>query len=133
METYDPGLMGGPSTTKESGHIVMQGREVFKHAVTLMADVVKEALDSNNITPEDIDWLVPHQANIRIIEATAKKLNLNMDQVVTTVSRHGNTSAASIPLALDEAVKGGQIKKGELILMEALGAGLTWGAVLVRF
>lgn len=124
---------GGPSTTKESGHIVMQGREVFKHAVTLMADVVKEALDSNNITPEDIDWLVPHQANIRIIEATAKKLNLNMDQVVTTVSRHGNTSAASIPLALDEAVKGGQIKKGELILMEALGAGLTWGAVLVRF
>lgn len=124
---------GGPSTTKESGYIVMQGREVFKHAVTLMADVVSEALESNNLTPADIDWLVPHQANIRIIEATAKKLRLDMDRIVTTVAHHGNTSAASIPLALDEAVKDGRIKSGELVLMEALGAGLTWGAVLVRF
>lgn len=124
---------GGPSTTKDSGHIVMQGRDVFKHAVTLMADVVSEALESNQIKASDIDWLVPHQANIRIIEATAKKLNLSMDQVVTTVAHHGNTSAASIPLALDEAVQKKDIKPGDLILMEALGAGLTWGAVLLRY
>ncbi len=124
---------GGPATTAQSGHIVMQGKEVFRHAVKYMAEVVNEALEQNNIGPEQIDWLVPHQANIRIIEATAQKLNLSMDKVVVTVDHHGNTSAASIPLALDEAVKGGRIKKNDMILFEALGAGLTWGAALARF
>ncbi len=124
---------GGPSSTGESGHIVMEGREVFKNAVQYMADIVGEVLDHNGIQDSDIDWLVPHQANIRIIEATAKKLHMPMDRVVVTVDRHGNTSAASIPLALAEAVECGDIKRGELLLLEALGAGLTWGAALVRF
>lgn len=124
---------GGPSSTGTSGHIVMQGREVFKHAVTCMADVVQEALDANKVTPEQIDWLVPHQANSRIIEATAKKLDLPMDKVVMTVERHGNTSAASIPLALHEAVADGRIQRGQLLLLEAMGGGLTWGAALLRF
>ena len=124
---------GGPSTTRDSGHIVMAGRDVFKHAVSLMASVVKETLEHNDIKPEDVDWLVPHQANIRIIEATAKKLNMPMEQVVVTVAEHGNTSAASIPLAFSEAVHDGRIKKGDLILMEALGAGLTWGSALLRY
>jgi 3-oxoacyl-[acyl-carrier-protein] synthase III len=124
---------GGPSTTGDAGFIFMEGREVFRHAVQLMADIVSETLAKNNIKPEQIDWLVPHQANIRIIEGTAKKLGMGMDKVVATVERHGNTSAASIPLALCEAVKDGRIKKGHLLLMEALGAGLTWGAALVRF
>lgn len=124
---------GGPSTTAQSGHIIMQGREVFKHAVTLMSDVVEESLAYNGLSAEDIDLLVPHQANLRIIEGTAKKLGMAMDKVVVTVDRHGNTSAASIPLALDEAVKAGRIAEGDLILMEALGAGLTWGAALTRF
>ncbi len=124
---------GGVSTTGERGVIEMQGREVFKYAVQYMADVVGEVLTHNNITPEDIDWLVPHQANIRIIESTAKKLNMDMDQVVATVDHHGNTSAASIPLALDEAVRSGKIKRGQMLLIEAMGGGLTWGAALVRF
>lgn len=124
---------GGPSTTGKTGNIIMQGREVFKYAVQYMAEVVEEALAQNNITPESIDWLVPHQANIRIIEATAKKLNMSMDKVVVTVDRHGNTSAASIPLALHEAVKDGRIKKNQMILLEGMGGGLTWGAVLARF
>lgn len=124
---------GGPSTTGESGKIVMHGREVFKYAVQYMADVVKETLEHNKIGAEDIDWLVPHQANSRIIEATAKKLNLPMEQVVLTVGKHGNTSAASIPLALHEAVADGRIQKGQLLLFEALGGGLTWGAILARF
>ncbi|MCF8496791.1 MAG: 3-oxoacyl-ACP synthase, partial [Alphaproteobacteria bacterium] len=124
---------GGPSTTGGSGHVIMEGREVFKYAVTYMAEVVEEALRSNAITNADVDWLVPHQANIRIIEATAKKLDLSMDKVVVTVERHGNTSAASIPLALHEAVADGRIKKGHLLLLEAMGAGLTWGAALIRF
>lgn len=124
---------GGPSSTGKSGFIVMEGREVFKYAVQYMADVVEEALKSNTLTAADIDWLVPHQANIRIIEATAKKLSLPMNKVVVTVERHGNTSAASIPLALHEAVADGRIQKGQLVLMEAMGAGLTWGAALVRF
>lgn len=124
---------GGPSSTGTSGHIVMQGREVFKYAVSYMADVVKEALEHNNISPDQIDWLVPHQANIRIIEATAKKLGMPMEKVVVTVDRHGNTSAASIPLALDAAVTDGRIKQGDLILLEAMGGGLTWGSALVRF
>lgn len=124
---------GGPSTTGTSGHIVMHGREVFKHAVTLMSDVVAETLAHNKITPADLDFLVPHQANLRIIEGTAKKLHLSMDQVVVTVDHHGNTSAASIPLALHEAVADGRIQPGHMVLLEALGAGLTWGAALVKF
>lgn len=123
---------GGPSTTGQSGHIVMHGREVFKYAVNLMAEVVEEALQSNGMTAADIDWLVPHQANIRIIEATAKKLNLPMEKVVVTVERHGNTSAASIPLAFDEAVRDGRIKPGQTVLFEAMGGGLTWASALVR-
>ncbi|HQX27060.1 MAG TPA: beta-ketoacyl-ACP synthase III [Alphaproteobacteria bacterium] len=113
--------------------IVMEGREVFKNAVQFMADVVEEVLEKNNLKSEDISLLVPHQANIRIIEATAKKLNLSMDKVVTTVERHGNTSAASIPLALHEAMEAGRIKSGDLVLLEGMGGGLTWGALLVRF
>jgi 3-oxoacyl-[acyl-carrier-protein] synthase-3 len=124
---------GGPSSTGDSGHIVMQGRDVFKYAVQYMADVVNETLEHNNITGDDIDWLVPHQANIRIIESTAKKLGMPMDKVVVSVDHHGNTSAASIPLALNEAVQDGRIKRGELLLLEAMGGGLTWGAALVRF
>ncbi len=124
---------GGPSTTGDSGHIIMHGREIFKYAVRYMADVVKETLEANDITAADIDWLVPHQANKRIIEATAKKLDLPMDKVVLTVEKHGNTSAASIPLALHEAVADGRIKQGDLLLLEAMGGGLTWGAALVRF
>ena len=123
---------GGPSSTGTAGHIVMHGREVFKHAVQYMSDVVREALEANKIKATDIDFLVPHQANSRIIEATAKKMDLPMDKVVLTVSKHGNTSAASIPLAFDEAVRGGRIKPGHLVLMEAMGGGLTWGAVLFR-
>lgn len=124
---------GGPSTTGQAGKIVMQGKEVFKNAVNLMAEVVEETLTFNGITSADIDWLVPHQANIRIIQSTADKLNMDISKVVLTVEKHGNTSAASIPLALDEAVRDGRIKKGQLLLMEALGGGLTWGAALVRY
>ena len=124
---------GGPSSTGTSGHIVMQGREVFKYAVSYMAAAVNEALDKNNVQASEIDWLVPHQANIRIIEATAKKLDMPMEKVVVTVDHHGNTSAASIPLALHEAVADGRIKEGELLLLEAMGGGLTWGSALVRF
>ncbi|MCK6418185.1 MAG: ketoacyl-ACP synthase III [Alphaproteobacteria bacterium] len=123
---------GGPSTTRTSGHIVMHGREVFKYAVNYMAEVVNEALAHNKVKAQDIDWLVPHQANIRIIEATAEKLHLPLSKVVVTVERHGNTSAASIPLALHEAVADGRIKPGHLVLLEAMGGGFTWGAALVR-
>lgn len=124
---------GGTSSTGDSGHIVMQGKEVFKYAVQYMSDVVVETLEHNSITPDQIDWLVPHQANIRIIESTAKKLGLPMDKVLVTVSKHGNTSAASIPLALDTNVKSGKVKKGDMLLIEGMGGGLTWGAILVRF
>lgn len=124
---------GGVSSTGTAGHIVMEGKEVFRHAVALMADVVNETLTHNNIAAEKIDWLVPHQANIRIIESTAKKLGMSMDKVVVTVDHHGNTSAASIPLALDEAVRDGRIHRGNMLLLEALGSGLTWGAALVRY
>jgi len=123
---------GGVSTTGGSGHIVMHGREVFKHAVNLMADAVRKALEENKLEASDINWLVPHQANIRIIEATAKKLSLPMERVVVTVENHGNTSAASIPLAFDHAMRSGKIKDGDLVLFEALGGGLTWGSALVR-
>jgi 3-oxoacyl-[acyl-carrier-protein] synthase III len=114
-------------------HIKMQGREVFKYAVQYMADVVREALEKNNIQSSDVDWLVPHQANIRIIQTTAEKLDMPMEKVVVTVDRHGNTSAASIPLALHDAVSSGKIKKGQLLLLEAMGGGFTWGSALVRF
>lgn len=124
---------GGVSTTGTAGHIVMEGREVFKNAVQCMSDVVTEVLTKNDLTGADIDWMVPHQANTRIIEAIARKLDLPMERVVVTVDRQGNTSAASIPLALATAVHDGRIKRGDLVLMEALGAGLTWGAVLARF
>ena len=111
----------------------MEGKEVFKYAVTYLADIVAEVLARNKIHPDQIDWLVPHQANIRIIESTAKKLDMPMDRVVTTIQRHGNTSAASIPLALDEAVRDGRIKRGQSVLLEAMGGGFTWGAVLLRY
>lgn len=124
---------GGPSSTGTSGHVIMHGRDVFKHAVAYMADAVNEALKANSVSADDIDWLVPHQANIRIIEATAKKLAMPMDKVVVTVDHHGNTSAASIPLALDKAVTDGRIKPGQLLLLEAMGGGLTWGSALLRY
>ncbi len=124
---------GGPSTTQTVGHLRMNGREVFRHAVTNLASVVDEALDANGLERADLDWLVPHQANKRIIDSTAKKLGMSMDHVVLTVEQHANTSAASIPLALDVAVKDGRIKRGDLVLLEAMGGGLTWGAGLVRW
>lgn len=111
----------------------MEGKEVFKYAVTYLADIVAEVLAHNRIHPDQIDWLVPHQANIRIIESTAKKLGTPMEKVVVTIDRHGNTSAASIPLALDEAVRDGRIKRGQMVLIEAMGGGLTWGAALLRY
>lgn len=124
---------GGPSSTTNVGKVRMSGKEVFRHAVKNLTDVVSETLDANGMTQEDLDWLVPHQANQRILSSTAKKLSLSPDQVVVTVDHHANTSAASIPLALDEAVKDGRIKEGDLLLMEAMGGGLTWGAGLVRW
>ncbi|MGF1611614.1 MAG: beta-ketoacyl-ACP synthase III [Kiloniellales bacterium] len=124
---------GGPGSTRTTGHLRMEGREVFRHAVVRMAEAIDTALESNGLTPGDIDWLVPHQANIRIIEAMAKRLNLPMDRVVVTVDRHANTSAASIPLALSEAVADGRIRSGDLILMEAMGGGFTWGSALLRW
>ncbi len=113
--------------------IEMKGNEVFKMAVTTLGRIVDETLAANNLKKSDIDWLIPHQANIRIIAATAKKLKMSMDQVVVTVDKHGNTSAASVPLALNEAVRDGRIKKGEMLLLEAFGGGFTWGSVLVKY
>lgn len=124
---------GGPSSTQTVGHVRMIGREVFRHAVTNLANIVGEALDANGLAPDDLDWLVPHQANKRILDSTARKLGLGSEKMVVTVDRHANTSAASIPLALDEAVKDGRIQRGDLVLMEAMGGGLTWGASLVRW
>ena len=124
---------GGPSTTQTVGHLRMNGREVFRHAVTNLAAVVDEALEANGLERADLDWLVPHQANKRIIDSTARKLGMSADNVVLTVEKHANTSAASIPLALDVAVKDGRIKRGDLVLLEAMGGGLTWGAGLVRW
>ncbi len=124
---------GGASSNKQVGALTMQGKEVFKFAVAAMASAVVEALEENDMTPADIDWLVPHQANIRIIEATAKKLNMPMDQVVTTLENQGNTSAASIPLALDHAISNGDIKRGQTLLLEAMGGGFTWGSALIRY
>jgi 3-oxoacyl-[acyl-carrier-protein] synthase-3 len=123
---------GGPSTTGTVGHLRMEGREVFKHAVTNIAAVMEEVLADAGIPPTAIDWFVPHQANRRILEGTARKLGISEDKIVLTLDRHGNTSAASIPLAFDVAAKDGRIKPGQLILMEAMGGGFTWGAVLAR-
>ena len=124
---------GGPSTTKTVGHLRMEGREVFKHAVGMVTDVIRACFDDAGVTAADIDWFVPHQANRRIIDASADKLGLAREKVVVTVDRHGNTSAASIPLALDVAVKDGRIKKGDLVMIEAMGGGFTWGAALIRW
>ncbi|MBI2719889.1 MAG: ketoacyl-ACP synthase III [Rhizobiales bacterium] len=124
---------GGPSKTGTVGHLRMEGREVFKHAVTNIAAVMEETIAAAGIRADDIDWFVPHQANRRILEGTARKLGISAERIVITLDRHGNTSAASIPLALDAAVKDGRIKRGNLILMEAMGGGFTWGAVLARY
>ena len=124
---------GGPSSSGGVGHLTMQGREVFKFAVDAMSGAVKEALQANNLSADDIDWMVPHQANIRIIEATAKKLDMPMSRVVTTLENQGNTSAASIPLALDHAVRSQDIQRGQTLLLEAMGGGFTWGAALIRY
>ena len=124
---------GGPSTTQTVGHLRMQGKEVFKHAVAMITDVIEAAFEATGLTAEDIDWFIPHQANRRIIDASAKKLNIASEKVVLTVNQHGNTSAASIPLAIDVARKDGRLKEGDLVLLEAMGGGFTWGAVLVRW
>jgi len=124
---------GGPSTTGTVGHLRMEGREVFKHAVGMITDVIVSAFDATGFTAEDVDWLVPHQANKRIIDGSAKKLGIPLEKVVITVDQHGNTSAASIPLALAAAAEDGRIKQGDLVLLEAMGGGFTWGAVLLRW
>jgi len=124
---------GGPSSTGTVGHVRMEGREVFRHAVVRMSEAIDAALTANDLNPGDIDWLVPHQANRRIIEAMGRRLNLPEDRVVVTIDRHANTSAASIPLALCEAVGDQRIRSGDLILMEAMGGGFTWGSALVRW
>ena len=126
---YVDGAVGRPD---RPGHLVMNGREVFRHAVTRLAEAVEEALTANGLTQRDVDWLVPHQANRRIIDAMGRKLGLPPERVVVTVDRHANTSAASVPLALAEACGDGRIKRGDLVLLEALGGGLTWGSALVR-
>jgi 3-oxoacyl-[acyl-carrier-protein] synthase-3 len=123
---------GGPSLNGRVGHVRMQGREVFKHAVSKLGQVIQEALDVNGMTAADIDWLVPHQANRRIIDSMAEKYHLPKEKVVMTVDRHANTSAASVPLALAEAIADGRIKAGDLVVLEAIGGGLAWGAALVR-
>jgi 3-oxoacyl-[acyl-carrier-protein] synthase-3 len=124
---------GGPSTTGQVGVLRMEGKEVFKHAVGMITDVVEETFRQGGIGAAELDWFVPHQANRRIIEASAKKLGIPMEKVVVTVDLHGNTSAASVPLALGAAVADGRIKKGDLVLLEAMGGGFTWGAVLLRW
>ena len=124
---------GGAGSNSCVGKVRMLGRELFRHAVSNLASVVDEALEANGLQKNDIDWLVPHQANKRILDSTAKKLGLSAEHVVVTVDQHANTSAASVPLALDTAVRDGRIQKGQLVLMEAMGGGLTWGAALVRW
>jgi 3-oxoacyl-[acyl-carrier-protein] synthase-3 len=124
---------GGPSTTGTSGFLRMEGKEVFRHAVHRLAGVVDEALNANGLKASALDWLVPHQANRRIIDSIGRKLDLAPEKVVITIDRHANTSAASVPLALAEALGDGRIKPGQLVLMEAMGGGITWGAALVRW
>lgn len=123
---------GGPSTTQTVGHLRMRGQEVFRHAVVNLSDVLKEVLEDTGYSAGDIDWVVPHQANARILDATARKLGIAPDRVIVTVDRHANTSAASVPLALDVARKDGRIKAGDLVMLEAMGGGFTWGASLIR-
>ena len=124
---------GGPSTTGTVGKLRMKGREVFRHAVVNLHDVLREVLDAAGFVPDDVDWVVPHQANARILDATARKLGLSADKVVMTVDQHANTSAASVPLALDVAVRDGRIQRGDLIVLEAMGGGFTWGAAALRY
>lgn len=131
---FPSGVSKGFNDLKSGKDFVqMKGNEVFKVAVTTLGRIVNETLEANNMEPEEIDWLVPHQANIRIIEATAKKLKMSMDKVIVTVGEHGNTSAASVPMALDVAVREGKIKRGDTILLEAFGGGFTWGSALIRY
>ena len=124
---------GGPSTTGTVGKLRMKGREVFRHAVVNLADVLNEVLEAAGLTAADVDWVVPHQANARILDATARKLGLPADKIVITVDQHANTSAASVPLAFDTAVKDGRIKRGDVIVLEAMGGGFTWGAAALRY
>ena len=124
---------GGPSTTNNVGYLRMDGKGVFKHAVQNLSSAIIEAIEYNNIAIEDIDWFVPHQANIRILEAVSKKVGLSRDKVIITVDKHANTSAASIPLALYDAVQKDKIKKGDLVLLEAMGGGFSWGSTLIRW
>jgi 3-oxoacyl-[acyl-carrier-protein] synthase-3 len=123
---------GGPSTTGTVGKLRMKGREVFRHAVVNLAEVLTEVLEEAGVAAGDLDWVVPHQANARILDATARKLGLPSERMVMTVDRHANTSAASVPLALDVAVRDGRIKAGDLVMFEAMGGGFTWGASLAR-
>ncbi len=131
------GILYAPNTlvqkNADSPFVKMEGREVFRHAVTRLGELVDETLAANNLTKNDIDWLIPHQANIRIIQAMAKKLDMSMDKVIVTVDAQGNTSAASIPLALDIAVRDGRVKRGDLVLLESFGGGLVWGSALIRY
>lgn len=124
---------GGPSATKTVGHLRMQGNQVFRHAVTKISGAMATLCESSGVAVSDIDWFVPHQANQRILLGVSKKLGISEEQVVSTVAKHGNTSAASIPLAFDAAVQDGRIKRGDVVLMEALGGGFTWGAALARY
>ncbi|MEA1086454.1 MAG: ketoacyl-ACP synthase III [Sphingomonas sp.] len=124
---------GGPSTTGTVGKLRMKGREVFRHAVVNLAAVLEETLVIAGLTSADVDWVVPHQANARILDATSRKLGLSPDKIVVTVDRHANTSAASVPLALDVAVRDGRVRQGEIVVLEAMGGGFTWGAAVVRF
>ena len=124
---------GGPSTTMTVGHLRMEGKEVFRHAIGMVTDVIQGCLADAGLTAEAIDWFVPHQANRRIIDASADRLGIPRDKVVVTVDLHGNTSAASIPLALAVAVKDGRIKSGDMVMIQAMGGGFTWGAALIRW
>jgi 3-oxoacyl-[acyl-carrier-protein] synthase-3 len=124
---------GGPSTTQTVGKLRMKGREVFRHAVVNLADVLNEVLAEAGLESSELDWVVPHQANARILDATARKLGLPPEKVIVTVDRHANTSAASVPLALDTAVRDGRIKRGDLVVLEAMGGGFTWGAAVLRY
>jgi len=124
---------GGPSTTGTVGKLRMKGREVFRHAVVNLADVLREVLGAAGLRPSDVDWVVPHQANARILDATSKKLGLPPEKVVVTVDKHANTSAASVPLAFDTAVRDGRIKRGDIVVLEAMGGGFTWGAAALKY
>ena len=124
---------GGPSSTGTVGHLRMEGREVYKHAVSKISDVIEDAFAATGFTPADIDWFVPHQANVRIMDSTAKKFGIPLEKMIRTVDRHGNTSAASIPLALAEASADGRIKRGDLLLLESMGGGFTWASAIIRW